>query len=165
MSKSAIVLHSLEPVFDGNSTILILGTMPSVASRENGFYYSHPQNRFWQVLSAVFDEPLPYTSEQKKKLVLSRGIALWDVLASCEIDGSEDSSIKKPVSNDFTALLAGSAIRTVYTTGEKATSLYRKLCRSSIGLDAISLPSTSPANRGRYPLNTLIEIYSVLRQK
>lgn len=165
MSKTVMVQHSLEPVYDGNSTILILGTMPSVASRENGFYYSHPQNRFWQVLSAVFDEPLPYTAEQKKKLVLSRGIALWDVLASCEIDGSEDSSIKKPVANDFSALLAGSSIRTVYTTGEKAASLYRKLCRSSTGLDAIPLPSTSPANRGRYPLNTLIEIYSVLRQR
>lgn len=165
MSKSALVQHSLEPVFDGESTILILGTMPSVASRENGFYYSHPQNRFWQVLSAVFDEPLPYTADQKKKLVLSHGIALWDVLASCEIDGSEDSSIKKPVANDFTALLAASPIRAVYTTGEKAATLYRKLCRASTGLDAIPLPSTSPANRGRYPLNTLIEIYSVLRQR
>jgi len=165
MSKTSLVQHSLEPVFDGDSTILILGTMPSVASRENGFYYSHPQNRFWQVMSAVFDEPLPYTGEQKKKLVLSHGIALWDVLASCEIDGSEDSSIKKPVANDFSALLAASPIRTVYTTGEKAATLYRKLCRASTGLDAIPLPSTSPANRGRYPLNTLIEIYSVLRQR
>jgi len=165
MSKSTVVQHSLEPVFDGDSTILILGTMPSVASRENGFYYSHPQNRFWQVLSAVFDEPLPYTGEQKKKLVLAHGIALWDVLASCEIDGSEDSSIKKPVANDFTALLAAAPIRKVYTTGEKAAALYRKLCRVSTGLDAVPLPSTSPANRGRYPLNTLIEIYSVLRQR
>ncbi len=165
MSKSTVVQHSLEPVFDGDSTILILGTMPSVASRENGFYYSHPQNRFWQVLSAVFDEPLPYTGEQKKKLVLAHGIALWDVLASCEIDGSEDSSIKKPVANDFTALLAAAPIRKVYTTGEKAATLYRKLCRASTGLDAVPLPSTSPANRGRYPLNTLIEIYSVLRQR
>jgi len=165
MSKSTVVQHSLEPVFDGDSTILILGTMPSVASRENGFYYSHPQNRFWQVLSAVFDEPLPYTGEQKKKLVLAHGIALWDVLASCEIDGSEDSSIKKPVANDFTVLLAAAPIRKVYTTGEKAAALYRKLCRASTGLDAVPLPSTSPANRGRYPLNTLIEIYSVLRQR
>jgi len=165
MSKSTVVQHSLEPVFDGDSTILIPGTMPSVASRENGFYYSHPQNRFWQVLSAVFDEPLPYTGEQKKKLVLAHGIALWDVLASCEIDGSEDSSIKKPVANDFTALLAAAPIRKVYTTGEKAATLYRKLCRASTGLDAVPLPSTSPANRGRYPLNTLIEIYSVLRQR
>jgi double-stranded uracil-DNA glycosylase len=165
MSKTSFVCHSLDPVYDGSSSILVLGTMPSPASREAGFYYSHPQNRFWQVLSAVFDEPLPYTPEQKARLVLSHGVALWDVLASCEIDGAEDSSIRKPVANDFTEILAKAQIRTVYTTGEKATSLYRKLCRNAVGIDAIPLPSTSPANRGRYPLNTLIEIYSALRQR
>ncbi len=165
MSKNALVYHSLEPVWDESCTILILGTMPSPASRENGFYYSHPQNRFWQVMSAVFNEPLPYTNEQKKKFVLSHGIALWDVLASCEITGAEDSSIRKPVANDFAEILAHSAIRTIYTTGEKASSLYKKLCRASTGMNAEPLPSTSPANRGRFPLNTLIEIYTVLRQK
>lgn len=165
MSKASFVQHSLDPVYDETSSILILGTMPSPASRECGFYYSHPQNRFWQVLSAVFDEPLPYTNEQKSRLVLSHGIALWDVLASCEIDGSEDSSIRKPVANDFAEILAKTRIQTVYTTGEKATSLYRKLCRAATGIDAVPLPSTSPANRGRYPLNTLIELYSVLRRR
>lgn len=165
MSKTAVVYHSLDPVYDPECTVLILGTMPSSASREAGFYYSHPQNRFWQVLSAVFNEPLPYTAEQKIHFVLSHHIALWDVLASCEITGSEDSSIKKPVANDFAKLLSESKIRKIYTTGEKAASLYRKLCRSSTGLDALPLPSTSPANRGRYPLNTLIEIYSILRQE
>lgn len=165
MSKYETVLHAFDPVYDENSTILILGTMPSPASRENGFYYSHPQNRFWQVLSAVFDEPLPYTVEQKRRLVLSHGIALWDVLASCEMAGAEDASIRKPVANDFSALLAGSRIRTVCTTGEKAASLYRKLCRKATGIEAVPLPSTSPANRGRFPLNTLIELYSVLRRR
>lgn len=165
MSKTSFVQHSLEPVFDGSSTILILGTMPSPASRENGFYYSHPQNRFWQVLSAVFDEPLPYTKEQKTQLALSHGLALWDVLASCEIDGAEDSSIRKPVANDLSLILSAAPIQAVYTTGDKAASLYRKLCRPKTGLDATALPSTSPANRGRYPLNTLIELYSVLRQR
>ncbi len=131
MSKSTVVQHSLEPVFDGGVEDVVLGL----------------------------------EVEQKKKLVLAHGIALWDVLASCEIDGSEDSSIKKPVANDFTVLLAAAPIRKVYTTGEKAAALYRKLCRASTGLDAVPLPSTSPANRGRYPLNTLIEIYSVLRQR
>lgn len=164
MKESAIVYHSLEPVFDSMSSILILGTMPSTASREAGFYYSHPQNRFWLVMSAVFNEPLPYTTEQKTKLVLSHGIALWDVLASCEIRGSEDSSIKKPVANDLAKLVAETGIRKIYTTGEKADTLYRKLCRQSTGIEAIPLPSTSPANRGRYPLNTLIEIYTSLRQ-
>lgn len=165
MSKNVFVQHSLEPVFDSKSSILILGTMPSPVSREKGFYYSHPQNRFWQVLSAVFNEDLPYTNEQKTRFVLSHGIALWDVLASCEIDGAEDSSIRKPVANDFSDLLLKTKITAVYTTGDKASSLYRKLCRSSIGLDCMQLPSTSPANRGRFPLNTLIEIYSVLRQR
>ncbi len=165
MSKTSLVCHSIDPVWDADCTVLVLGTMPSPASREAGFYYSHPQNRFWQVLSAVFDEPLPYTNEQKTKLVLSHGIALWDVLASCEIDGAEDASIKKPVANDFSEILSGSAIRAVYTTGEKADSLYRKLCRAKTGIESIPLPSTSPANRGRYPLNTLIELYSVLRQR
>lgn len=165
MSKTSFVQHSLEPVFDGSSAILVLGTMPSPVSREAGFYYSHPQNRFWQVLSAVFDEPLPYTNEQKKQFALSHGIALWDVLASCEIDGSEDSSIKKPVANDLSLVLSAAPIQAIYTTGDKAAVLYKKLCRGKTGRDAIPLPSTSPANRGRYPLNTLIEIYSVLRQR
>jgi G:T/U mismatch-specific DNA glycosylase len=165
MNRTELVTHSLDPVYDGSSSILILGTMPSPASREAGFYYSHPQNRFWQVLSAVFDEPLPYTTAQKTHLVLSHGLALWDVLASCEMEGAEDSSIRKPVANDFSALLAGSSIRKVYTTGEKAHVLYRKLCRSAVGIEAEPLPSTSPAARGRYPLNTLIELYSVLRQR
>lgn len=165
MKDSTFVQHSLDPVFDADSRILILGTMPSPVSREQGFYYSHPQNRFWQVMSAVFDEPLPYTIEQKTRLVLSRGVALWDVLASCEIHGADDASIRKPVANDFSAILAASNIRMICTTGEKAATLYRKLCRPSTGIEAVPLPSTSPANRGRYPLNTLIEIYTVLRQR
>jgi len=165
MKDSAFVQHSLDPVFDAESRILILGTMPSPVSREQGFYYSHPQNRFWQVMSAVFDEPLPYTIEQKTRLVLSRGVALWDVLASCEIHGAEDASIRKPVANDFSAILAASKISMICTTGEKAATLYRKLCRPLTGIEAVPLPSTSPANRGRYPLNTLIEIYTILRQR
>lgn len=163
MSKETFVQHSLDPVFDASSKILILGTMPSPVSREAGFYYSHPQNRFWQVLSAVFNEPLPYTVESKKAFVLSHGIALWDVLKSCEITGAEDSSIKHPVANDLSLVLTAAPIRSIFTTGEKAATLYRKLCRGKTGIDAEPLPSTSPANRGRYPLNTLIEIYTVLR--
>lgn len=165
MSKTSLVHHSLDPVYDQNSSILILGTMPSPLSREKGFYYSHPQNRFWQVLSAVFNEELPYTPEQKTRFVLSHGLALWDVLASCEITGAEDSSIKKPVANDFSEILADTGIREIYTTGEKAASLYKKLCKPSTGISAIALPSTSSANRARFPLNTLIELYSVLRKK
>jgi double-stranded uracil-DNA glycosylase len=163
MSAEHFVQHSLDPVFDGSSKILVLGTMPSPVSREAGFYYSHPQNRFWQVLSAVFNEPLPYTIDSKKAFVLSHGIALWDVLASCEITGAEDGSIKHPVANDLSVVLSAAPIQKICTTGDKAFSLYRKLCRGKTGMDAIALPSTSPANRGRYPLNTLIELYTALR--
>lgn len=163
MSTQHFVQHSLDPVFDDSSRLLILGTMPSPVSRELGFYYSHPQNRFWQVLSAVFNEPLPYTVESKKAFALSHGIALWDVLASCEITGAEDGSIRHPVPNDLSVVLSAAPIRKIFTTGDKASSLYRKLCRSKTGMDAEGLPSTSPANRGRYPLNTLIELYTVLR--
>lgn len=163
MSEARFVQHSLEPVFDGSSKLLILGTMPSPVSREAGFYYSHPQNRFWQVLSAVFNEPLPYTVESKKAFVLSHGIALWDVLASCEITGAEDGSIRHPVANDLSVVLSAAPIKRIFTTGDKAYSLYKKLCRAKAGMDAEPLPSTSPANRGRYPLNTLIELYTVLR--
>jgi len=159
------VQHPLEPVFNSNSRVLVLGTMPSPESRKRGFYYSHPQNRFWQVLSAVFDKPIPYTNDDKKKLVLANGIALWDVLASCEIDGAEDSSIRNPVANDLSVILDAANITEIYTSGEAAFRLYRKLCQSKTGRSAEKLPSTSPANRGRYPLNSLIEAYMVLRIK
>lgn len=159
------VQHPLEPVFDKNSRILILGTMPSPESRKKGFYYSHPQNRFWQVLSSVFDVSIPFSIEEKKRLVLEHGIALWDVLASCDIEGAEDSSIKNPVANDFSALLAETQIKQIYTTGEKAYKLYKKLCQSKTGIEAEKLPSTSPANRVKFPLNSLINAYMVLREK
>lgn len=157
------IVHPFGPVYNSESKILVLGTIPSPVSRQNNFYYSHPQNRFWQVLSAVFDEPLPYTIEDKTNLVLKHGIALWDVLASCQIDGAEDASIKKPVANDFSKVLAETQIKTIYTTGDKAFKLYKKLCQKQTGIEAISLPSTSPANQGRYPLNVLIDLYMVLK--
>lgn len=162
-TKYETITHPLEPVFDENSRFLILGTMPSPISRQNNFYYSHPQNKFWQVLSAVFDYSLPYNVETKTKLILSNKLALWDVLASCEIKGASDTSIRKPVANDFTEILAKSSIEKVFTTGAQAYKLYNKLCLSSVGIEAIQLPSTSPANQGRYPLNLLIEKYMVLR--
>ncbi len=155
--------HPFEPVYDSESTILVLGSFPSVISRKNNFYYSNPQNRFWQVLSSVFDENLPYTIEEKKALVLKNHIALWDVLASCDISGSDDSSIKNPVPNDFTKILAESQIKTIYTTGEKAHKLYKKYCFKKTGIEDILLPSTSPANQGRYPLNLLIDKYMILK--
>ncbi len=155
--------HPLEPIFNENSRFLILGTMPSPVSRENSFYYSHPQNKFWQVLSSVFDVPIPFTVEDKKKLILNNNLALWDVLASCEIKGASDTSIKNPVANDFSELLQSAPIERIFTTGTQAQKLYTKLCLPQTKIEAIPLPSTSPANQGRFPLNILIEKYMILR--
>ena len=157
-----MVVHPLTPVFDGNSRVLILGTMPSPKSREAGFYYSHPQNRFWRILAELSGEPLPRTNEEKTALVLSHRIALWDVLKSCRIDGADDGSIRDPVPNDIAALLQSTKIGTIFTTGTKSAALYRRLCRQSTGLDALPLPSTSPANCRHYPYERLLETYRIL---
>jgi hypoxanthine-DNA glycosylase len=157
------VRHVFDPVFDEHSARLVLGTMPSPASRRYGFYYSHPQNRFWRVLSALYDEPLPVSPEQKRGMVLRHGIALWDVLASCEIQGAADHTIRNPEPNDLSVILEHAPIKTIFTTGKKAEALYRKFCLPVTGIEAISLPSSSPANQGRYPLPALIDAYKCLR--
>lgn len=141
------VVHPLEPVHDGRSRVLILGTMPSVRSREAGFYYMHPQNRFWPVLCGVLNEPLPPDAAGRRALALRRGIALWDVLASCRIDGSLDGTIRDPVPNDLSVIFREAPIRAVFTTGGTATRLYRRFQRDDAGMDCVPLPSTSPANR------------------
>lgn len=138
--------HSIQPVYDAHSRVLLLGTMPSPKSREYGFFYGHPQNRFWRVLAAVLEEPLPHTNEEKRALLLRRHVALWDVLAACDIEGAQDASIKNPVPNDFTALLGEADIRAVFTTGGTAFRLYQKLVYPRTRLAAVRLPSTSPAN-------------------
>lgn len=152
------VEHTIAPVFDGQSEILILGTMPSPASREAGFYYGHPQNRFWRVLSAVYAEELPKTVEEKKRFLRRNHIALWDVLASCDITGASDQSIRKPVPNDIAALLSKTHVRRVFTTGKKAHALYTRLCLPQTGTEAIPLPSPSPANCA-VGIDELIELY------
>jgi double-stranded uracil-DNA glycosylase len=158
------IVHPLEPVYDKNSRVLVLGTMPSPKSREYGFYYSHPQNRFWRILSDLFHEPLPQTNEEKAALLLRHQIALWDVLHSCKIDGADDASIRDPVPNDIAGLLKKTAIQAVFTTGAKAASLYRKLCLPRTGVEAVALPSTSPANCRFYTYDKLLEAYRVLLQ-
>lgn len=140
------VFHSLAPVFDARSRILILGSIPSPKSRELGFYYGHPRNRFWPVLGAVLGEKIPPSPEEKQKLLLLRHIALWDVLQRCEIKGAQDGSIRRPLPNDLSLILGQAAIRAIFTTGSKAAALYRRLCLPQTGIEAISLPSTSPAN-------------------
>lgn len=142
-----VVNHTFKPIYDDQSKVLILGTMPSPKSRENGFYYGHPQNRFWRVLADIFNDELPRTNEEKLSFVQQHHIALWDVLASCEIKGAEDSSIKNPIPNDFTQILEGSSIQAVFTTGKKASDLYMKYCYPKTNIPCIPLPSSSPANR------------------
>jgi len=159
---SDFVEHTLNPVYNKQSKILILGTMPSPKSREYGFYYSHPQNRFWRIVSELLEQNTPNTNEEKTSFLLKNRIALWDVLKSCEIDGADDSSIKNPVANDMTFLLQETNIKTIFTTGTKATALYKKLCLPATGIYSICLPSTSPANCRHYSYENLIESYRVI---
>jgi len=163
MSKAEKQVHPFEPIYDSNSRILVLGTMPSVASRQNRFYYAHPQNRFWKVLSLVLDTPLPLNIREKREMLLRHGIALWDVLKSCRIYKSQDSSIKDPVVNDFEPVLRNSQICAVFANGSKAGSLYRKLAYPQTGIPCTVLPSTSPAN-AQYSLEKLVQEWMVIRE-
>ncbi len=140
------VIHTLEPVYDSDSRILILGTLPSVKSRETGFYYGNPRNRFYEVLSRLLKCNTPQTIAQKKEMLLAHGIALFDVLHSCDIRGSADSSIKNPVPNDFSGIFKTAQISMVFANGKKAYELYQKYCFMTTGRECIPLPSTSPAN-------------------
>lgn len=156
--------HTFEPVCDQNSRILILGTMPSPKSREYGFYYSHPQNRFWKIVSDLYGQKLPEGNIEKTEFLLRNHIALWDVLKSCSISGADDSSIRNPVANDIGGLLKKTNIRAVFTTGTKAAALYRRFCEKSAGVSAIALPSTSPANCRHYDYDSLKAAYRIILQ-
>ena len=140
------ITHSFEPVYDKNSRILILGTLPSVASRENNFYYGHKQNRFWKLLAHLLDEPVPEAIDEKKHMLLNNHIAIWDVIQSCDIKGSSDSSIKNVEPTDIRKILDTADIKQVITNGNKAGQLYKKYQLPLTGLAAVILPSTSPAN-------------------
>lgn len=140
------VEHTFAPVYDKESKVLILGSFPSVKSRENQFYYGHPQNRFWKVIAAITEEAVPVSIEEKKSLLLRNHIALWDVIQSCRIVGSSDSSIQDVVVNDFTTILQEAKIQTVYANGGKAYELYRKYAYEKTKKEIHKLPSTSPAN-------------------
>lgn len=153
--------HPLEPVVDASCRALVLGTMPSPASRAAGFYYGHPRNRFWKVLAALFDEPVPVTSAERERLALRHGIALWDVLAQCTIEGASDGSIADCVPNDLDRVLTVAPIEAVFCTGAKAAELYRRLCEPSTGLPCTRLPSTSPANAA-FSLAQLTEAYRAI---
>ena len=141
-----MLIHTIPPVYDEGSKILILGSFPSVKSRESEFFYGHAQNRFWRVLSALLGRELPQTNEEKKRLLLESHIALWDVIKCCEIDGSSDASIKNAQPNDLTEILSDADIRAVFTNGSAADRLYRQYQQKQTGIIAVRLPSTSPAN-------------------
>lgn len=156
--NATTVTHEIQPVFDSRSRVLLLGTMPSPASREQGFYYGHPQNRFWRMLAAIFDEPAPRTIEEKRDMLLRHHIALWDVLASCEIEGASDASIRDARPNDLARIFDAADIRAVFTTGTKAGELYRKLIEPTLDAPCTTLPSTSPAN-AKTKLADLVDAY------
>ncbi|MGB7594292.1 MAG: DNA-deoxyinosine glycosylase [Erysipelotrichaceae bacterium] len=150
--------HPFEPVYDENSTILILGTFPSVKSRETSFYYGNPQNRFWKTISRLTGEAIPETIEEKKRILLKHYIAIWDVVESCDIKGSSDSSIEHVVPNDLASIIRISKIERIYANGNKAFELYRRYCYDNIQQEIIKLPSTSPANAA-YSVERLVECW------
>lgn len=155
------VFHELEPIYNESSKILILGSFPSVKSRENHFYYGHPQNRFWRVLEHLFHVSLNDISS-KKKFLYEHHIALWDVIESCEIKGSSDASITNVKINDIRKIVEQSQINRIYVNGKKAEELYNKYIYDQLKIDCIVLPSTSPANAS-YTIEKLILKWEVIK--
>ena len=145
MEKTAQV-HNIPPLYDERSRVLILGSFPSVKSREASFFYAHPQNRFWPTLAALFGEEPPKTVEEKKSLALRHGVAMWDTIGSCEIVGSSDASITNVVPNDLSIILNAADIRAIFCNGGTSRRCYERYCRAQTGREALLLPSTSPAN-------------------
>lgn len=159
-----MIKHPIAPVYDEKSEILILGSFPSVKSREEGFFYGHPQNRFWKVTSAVFEEETPLSIAEKRRFLLSNHIAVWDVIQSCDIIGSSDSSIKNVVANDLTIILNKAKIRQIYVNGKKAEELYKRYIYPEIQREAVCLPSTSPANAA-WNTQRLIQTWKCIKEK
>ncbi len=176
MPASTLITHPLPPVWNEESKVLLLGTMPSPKSRELGFFYMHPQNRFWRVLPQVFGESLTHPNKtpdtqtaitERRDFLIHHNLALWDVLASCQIEGAADSSIRREIPNDFSKILSESKIRQVFFTGQTAAALWKKHCAAlyekDFNLTVHTLPSTSPAN-ARFTLENLIEEYQIVRE-
>lgn len=153
------VTHGFEPVYNEHSRVLILGSFPSVKSRENSFYYGHPQNRFWKLMAKLLEEPVSETIEEKKQLLLSHGIAIWDVVAACDIKGSSDSSIRNVIPADINRILRAANIEKIIANGDTAYKLYRKYCEPHTGREALKCPSTSPAN-AIFTLDRLVDTWS-----
>ena len=163
MSEYTHIVHEFEPVFDGNSRVLILGSLPSVKSREQGFYYGHPQNRFWRVTAAVFGEPVPNTIAEKRAMLLRCGVAVWDVIAECDIIGSSDASIKNALPADLSRILGHAPIEAIFANGGTAARLYKKHQQPLTGREIVTLPSTSPANAA-WSLEKLTEAWAIINK-
>lgn len=157
------VYHEFNPIFNRDSKILILGTIPSVKSRELGFYYMHPQNRFWKIMTILFNSQNLKSIDEKVIFLKSNKIALWDVLSSCNIIGSEDNSINNIEVNDINFIIQNSNVKTVFTTGKKAYNLYQKYCYPKTKISAIYLPSTSGANC-RLSFDSILKKYSIIKK-
>lgn len=152
------VVHPFPPLYDKDSKILILGSFPSVKSREQMFFYGHPQNRFWKVIAGIFDEQVPASIPEKKALLKKHRIALWDVINSCDIKGSSDSSITNVIANDLSEILSAADIHTIIVNGKTAEKFYNKYTRDRIEHEAVCMPSTSPANAA-WNLERLKEVW------
>ena len=157
-----MIIHPIPPLFDKNSEVLVLGSFPSVKSREAQFFYGHPQNRFWAVIAAVYRQQKPLTIEEKKLLILENKLALWDVIAECEIEGSADSTIKNVKANDLSIILQNSAVERIYVNGKTAEKYYNKYTLPQTGVKAVCLPSTSPANAA-WGFEKLVKAWSVIK--
>lgn len=157
------IVHPLKPIYNKDSIVLILGSFPSVISRKNNFYYSNPKNRFWKILGIIFNEENLTTNEEKIDFLLNNHIALFDVIKSCEIDGSSDSSIKNVIPNDINKLIKNSKVKYIFTNGNKAHELYQKYIFKSTKIVDIKLPSTSPANCQKGIEEKLIEHYKKIK--
>ena len=144
--EQAMQVHNIPPLYDADSKILVLGSFPSIKSREAQFFYGHPQNRYWKVMPTLLGEPWPETVEEKAAMMYRHHIAMWDVIGSCSIAGSADTSIKDVVPNDLSVILQTAEIRAIFTNGAKSTDLYRKHLYPVTGVPSIKVPSTSPAN-------------------
>ena len=158
------VVHPLKPIYNSESKVLILGSFPSIKSRENSFYYAHPKNRFWSTLEKVFNEDIGSSNQDRKKFLLTHKIALFDVVYSCNITASSDSSIKDVIPNDIKKIVDESKIEAIFTTGTKAYSLYNKYLFKDVGIEAIKLPSPSPANCKRGIEEVLVNSYKKIKE-
>ncbi|MBR3401275.1 MAG: DNA-deoxyinosine glycosylase [Parasporobacterium sp.] len=155
------ILHPIPPTYDQNSRVLILGSFPSVKSREMMYFYGHPQNRFWKVLSALFHEEVPMTVPERHAFLLKHRIAVWDSIGSCSITGSSDSSIRNVIPNDLTPILSAASIEAIYCNGRKSWEMYHRYIEPVTKVEAVCLPSTSPANAA-CRLDDLILSWSVI---